>query len=423
MTVAVPVTLLVLLGALVVLLLVIIWSLKLRRDPRFQVRPDAPLVELLPSITGLTHGAVVEGNEVEVLQNGAFFDALLADVRQAERSIHFETFLWKEGEIGDRLAEALAERSRADVRVRVLVDANGSRGMGARAERLLEEAGCQLVKYHPGRLRTLGRLNNRDHRKLAVFDGRVGYVGGHCVVDAWLGEAQDKKHYRDLSVRIRGPVVHDLQATFSENWVAATGELFVGTDVFPALEAAGDTGVHIARIAPMGSASAVKILHHLVICCAERRIWIQNPYFLPDPEAIRFLTDAVRRGVDVRVMVPAASASDMPIVQHAAHHNFGKLLAGGVRLFEYQRTLLHQKVMTVDGVWCAIGSSNFDDRSFEINDEVTLGFRDTTLAGEMEAIFTHDAEHCVERKLEEWKRRGLGHRLKDGALYLLNEQL
>ena len=423
MTVAVPLTLLVVLGALVVLLLAIVWSLKHHRDVRFEVRPEAPLVDLLPSIAGLTHGTVVEGNAVEVLQDAAYFDALLADVREARRSIHFETFLWKEGAIGNRLAEALAARARADVRVRVLVDANGSRGMGGRAERLLEEAGCTLVKYHPGRLRTLGRLNNRDHRKLAVFDGRVGYVGGHCVVDAWAGEAEGQPTYRDLSARIRGPVVHDLQSTFSENWVTATGELFVGADVFPELEAEGDVGVHVARLAPMGSASAVKILHHLVLCCARRRIWIQNPYFLPDPEAIRFLTDAVRRGVDVRVMVPSAKASDMPIVQHAAHHNFGKLLAGGVRLFEYGRTLLHQKVMTVDGAWCAIGSSNFDDRSFEINDEVTLGFRDAALAEKLEAIFLEDAEHCVERRLEEWQRRGLGHRLKDGVLYLFNEQL
>ena len=206
-------------------------------------------------------------------------------------------------------------------------------------------------------------------------------------MDAWTDAAEGHPPYRDLSVRIRGPVVHDLQSTFSENWVTSTGELFLGPDVFPDVEAEGEVGAHVARLAPMGSASAVKILHHLVICCARRRIWIQNPYFLPDPEAIRFLTDAVRRGVDVRVMVPSAGASDMPVVQHAAHHNFDKLLVGGVRIFEYGRTLLHQKVMTVDGAWCAIGSSNFDDRSFEINDEVTLGFRDAMLAEKLEAIF------------------------------------
>jgi cardiolipin synthase len=165
----------------------------------------------------------------------------------------------------------------------------------------------------------------------------------------------------------------------------------------------------------------VKILHHLAICCARERIRIQNPYFLPDPAAIEALGRAVARGVDVRVMVPSADASDMPIVQHAAHRNFEWLLSLGVRIFEYQKTLLHQKVMSIDGVWCAIGSSNFDDRSFEINDEITLGMMDAALARELETIFERDGKDCIELELESWRRRGRWHRLKDNTLYLFNE--
>ena len=423
MTVSVSVVVLTTLVLVILLLLVVIWSLKGRRDPNFQVDTEAPLDRLIPSLAGLSHGVLTGGNAVEIVQNGAFFDAVLSDVQAAERSVHLETFLWKKGEIGSRVAEALAERSQAGVEVRILVDANGSRDMGEATERLLEEAGCTLVKHHRGRLNTLGRINNRDHRKIIIVDGRVGYVGGHCIVDTWLGEAQDGKHYRDLSVRIRGPVVHSLQATFSENWVLGTGELFLGDGVFPILEQKGDVAVHVARIRPANSASAVEILHHLAICCAQERIWIQNPYFLPDPDGIKALIRAVRRGVDVRVMSPSAKASDFPLVQHAAHHNYGTLLKGGIRIFEYQKTLLHQKVMTVDGVWCAIGSSNFDDRSFEINDEVTLGFHDAALAAQLEDVFEHDLKACRELASDAWERRGLKHRLTDGAAYLINEQL
>jgi cardiolipin synthase A/B len=217
--------------------------------------------------------------------------------------------------------------------------------------------------------------------------------------------------------------VHAVQAAFSENWVEDTGELFVGEDAFPELQRLGDIDVHVASLKPEGSAPAVKVLHHLVVSVARKRIRIQNPYFLPDDEAIEALGQAVARGVDVRVMVPSADASDMPIVQHAAHRNFHKMLALGVRIFEYEKCLLHQKVMAVDGVWCAIGSSNFDDRSFETNDEITLGIRDAALAKDLEEIFERDCKHCVELKLEKWQARGAWHRVKDNALYTFNELL
>jgi cardiolipin synthase len=295
--------------------------------------------------------------------------------------------------------------------------------MGKAAQAQMREAGCELAMYHPRTLRNIGVFAERDHRKLAVLDGQTAWVGGHCIVDAWLGDAQDRQHVRDLSVRLRGPVVHAVQSVFSENWVEVTGRLFVGDEVFPVLEPAGEVEAHIASIKPEGSAPAVKILHHAVICCARERLWIQNPYFIPEPDAVEAFGKAVKRGVDVRIMVPSAEASDMAIVQHAAHRNFQRLLDAGVRIFEYRRTLLHQKLMTVDGVWCAVGSSNFDDRSFETNDEITLGFRDRTLARRLEEIFEADCAHCIELNATQWKKRGLMHRAKDGALYLFNEVL
>jgi cardiolipin synthase A/B len=412
-----------LLFGVVIVLLLIIWSIKRHRDPHLKIEADAPLAQLAPSLAGLSQGALVEGNAVEILENGAFFDVLLEGIRSAQRSVHFETFLWKPGKLGERLSDALVERARAGVKVRVLVDANGGKKMGTDLRRRLMDGGCKFRTYHPKRLRNIGVLNQRDHRKITVIDGSVAFVGGHCIVDSWLGKAQDGEHFRDISVRLRGPIVHAAQAAFSENWVEETGELFVGNDYFPSLAKVGEVAAHVASVKPQGSAPAVKILHHAVICCARERIWIQNPYFLPEPDAIRALAEAVARGVDVRVMMPSARASDFAVVQHAAHRNFGRLLAAGVKIYEYGKTLLHQKVMTVDGAWCAVGSSNFDDRSFEINDEITLGFRDAALARQLEEIFERDRNDCVEVERAAWAKRGLWHRMKDNACYLLNEQL
>jgi cardiolipin synthase A/B len=407
----------------VALLGVAIWSIKRHKDPHLRLESREPIENLIPSLSGMSLGMSTSGNAVEIFQNGAFYDALLKDIAEARRTVHFETFLWKEGELGQRMADAFCAKAREGVKVRLVLDAQGCRKMGEGARAQMIEAGCELAWYHPRTLKNIGVFAERDHRKLCILDGRVGWVGGHCIVDAWLGNAQDRQHVRDLSVRLRGPVVHAVQSVFSENWVEVTGKLFVGDDVFPPQERAGEVEAHVASIKPEGSAPAVKILHHTMLCCARERLWIQNPYFIPEPDAVHAFGTAVKRGVDVRIMVPSTEASDMRIVQHAAHRNFQELLDSGVRLFEYDRTLLHQKVMTVDGVWCSVGSSNFDDRSFETNDEVMVGFLDRALAKRLEEIFEADLEHCKELDAAQWKKRGLLHRAKDNAFYLFNEVL
>lgn len=420
-----PVSLLVIavLVAIIVFLLLFIWSIKRHRNPHLRIESDEPIEKLVASLAGLCLGTPIAGNSVEIFENGAFFDIMMDDIASAQRSVHFETFLWKEGKLSARVADALRERARAGVAVRVLLDAIGTEKMGEETVRRLRESGCKVTKFHPKRLRNIGVVNERDHRKIVVLDGQTALVCGHCIVDCWLGNGEDRDHWRDIAVRLRGPIVHAVQAVFSENWVEETGELFAGDDVFPALERQGEVVAHVAHAKPEGSAPAVKILHHAVICCAKKRLWIQNPYFVPEPEAIEAYGRAVARGVEVRVMVPSAEASDMPMVQHVAHRNFAKLLACGVRIFENPKTLLHQKVMTVDGVWCAIGSTNFDDRAFEINDEITIGFLDPSLARELELIFERDLKDCIELRLDAWSRRGFLHKLKDHFFYLFNEQL
>jgi len=409
--------------AAIVLLGLAIWSIRRHRDPDLRVQADAPIDELVPSLAGLALGTPVGGNRVAVLENGAFFDLLEQRIAAAQRSVHFETFLWEEGALERRMADALVGRARSGVPVRVLLDATGASRAGKPAIRRMREAGCRVEFFHERSLRNLGVLNDRDHRKLVVIDGREAFVGGHCVKDQWDGDAEDGLHFADVSLHLHGPIVHSIQSAFSENWCGETGELFVGDACFPALAPAGNVVVHAAFAKPENSAPAVKILHHTAICLARQRIWIQNPYFIPEPDAIDAMGEAVRRGVDVRVLMPSTSGSDNPMVQHAGHRNFAKLLRCGVRLFEYPHTLLHQKIMTVDGVWSAIGSSNFDDRSFETNDELTLGVLDRALAAQLDGIFEKYVARAEEIQLERWQRRSLWHKLKDQVFYLGNELL
>jgi cardiolipin synthase len=411
------------LAGISVLLALVLWSARRHRSPKLVVECGEGIERLMTSLAGLTLGTPVGGNRLEVLENGHFFDVLIERIGQARHTVHFETFLWKEGALGARVAEALAERARAGLKVRVMLDATGSRKIGKRELQSMRDAGCKVKFFHKRSIYNLGVLTDRDHRKIVVLDGQEAFVGGHCVTDDWLGNAEDHQHNSDVSLRVQGPVVHTVQAAFSENWAGETGELFLGDEVFPDLRPAGDTLVHAAFLKPENSAPAVKILHHTVLCVARERIWIQNPYFIPEPEAIDAMGDAVKRGVDVRVLMPSTSGSDNPMVQHAGHRNFEKLLRCGVRLFEYPHTLLHQKVMTIDGRWCAVGSTNFDDRSFDTNDEITLSILDEPLTRQLDAIFERYVARASEIRLEDWQRRGAWHKLKDNACYLINEVL
>jgi cardiolipin synthase len=404
-------------------LVLVIWSIRRHRSPILKVQADSGIAQLLPSLSGLTLSTPVPGNALQVLENGAFYDVLEERIRAARHTVHFETFLWKPGELGTRMGQAFIDVARAGVTVRILMDAQGSRQIEKDQVERMREAGCKVKFFHKHSLYTIGVLNDRDHRKICVIDGQEAFVGGHCITDDWLGDAEDHQHWSDVSVGLRGPIVHSIQGAFSENWAGETGELFVGDPVFPVLHEAGDIVVHAAFLKPENSAPAVKILHHTVLCLARERIWIQNPYFIPKHEAIDAMAAAVKRGVDVRVLMPAAGGSDAPMVQHAGHYHFERLLEGGVRLFEYPHTLLHQKIMTVDRCWSAVGSTNFDDRSFDTNDEITLGILDQGVAGQFDAIFEKYVQRADEVTLEKWRKRGFLHKIKDNAAYLLNDVL
>lgn len=408
----------------IVALTILYWSVKRKPDAKLRVKNPGQLSALLPSLVGLTQSSLDPGNSVQVLQNGdEFFPQLFRDVAAARESIHVETYIWSDGVIARGLAKILAEKARQGVEVRVLVDASGGRSLKGDVQKMLESAGAHVGHFHPIRVSNLGRLNNRDHRKIWIVDGRIAYTGGYGISDNWSGHAQDKKHWRDTGLRITGPAVNRLQGAFTENWIEEMGEIPAGDRYFPKIAPSGPTATHIAYTSPNGSISSVQILYYLAIKAAKREILIQNPYLLPDDDAMAALKEAVRRGVDVRVMVPADHASDSAFVQHASHHHFGKLLRSGVKIWEYQPTLLHQKILVVDGMWASVGSTNFDERSFQLNDEVNIGVADPVVAGQLRAAFANDMKRAVQRHYDEWEHRPLWHKLVDGVAYLGHSQL
>ncbi len=423
MTVAVPVWALVAIALFVIALLIVVWSVKRRRRPHLALQGDGDIHDLIRSVAGMTQGTIVGGNQIELIQNGAFWDRVIADLETARHTINYETFLAKEGELTRRMAEVFCRKASEGVEVRLMLDGSGGKKFGKQSVKQMKEAGVKVQKYHPIELRNLGILNNRDHRKIFVIDGRIGYVGGHCLVDSWLGDAEDKQHFRDISARVEGPVVAQLQSTFAENWVEERGEVFGGEKFFPKLEPCGESKAHVVWTSPAGSPSTLKLLHYMVIRAAQKSITIQNPYFLPDPDARKALLEAVKRGVKVRIMIPATTASDSKFVQHASHHHYGTLLKGGVKLYDYERTLLHQKVIVIDSCWAAVGSTNFDDRSFEVNDEVSLVVYDERIAKELEQTFEDDLRHCTSVELAPWKKRPMLHKAIDLGAFLFNEQL
>ena len=408
---------------LIVGMAILIWSVKREPDTRLHVDDPGELRTLLPAIVGLTQSTLEAGNRVEVLQNGGFFPPLFRDIAAAKRSVHLEMFIWEESTIARQLAELLARKAREGVIVRVLVDASGGRALKGDVEKMLTDAGAKVAHFHPWRISNIGRINNRDHRKLVIIDGVIGYTGGHGIDDLWTGNGQDMKHYRDTGLRIAGPVVHRMQGAFSENWIEETGEIPADDSDFPPIGPAGPTAAHITYTSPEGSISSVQILYYLAIKAARREIIIQNPYLLPDREAIEALEEAVQRGVDVKIMVPSDDATDNALVQHASHHHFGTLLERGVKIWEYHRTLLHQKVIVVDGIWSCVGSTNFDDRSFQLNDEVSMSVLDADVAAQLRAAFDADLRYAKQVNLEAWKDRSVWHKLQDGVAYLGRSQL
>jgi cardiolipin synthase len=390
-----------------------VWSRMRRKRITLLLPANYDLESLFRSFAGLTWGHVTEGNRVRIVQNSGFFAAMLDDVARATHSIHLETFLWRDSAISERVTEALTARAKDGVEVRVLVDQRGAKQTSPRTWARLRAAGVDFRVYHRMRFREFARYNQRDHRKIAVIDGRIGYTFGHGIDDMWAGDADHPEGWRDTGARFEGPIVAELQAAFFDNWAVTTGRVVAGDAYFPRLAPAGDTPVFAAYLRQPESPSAVQRLYYFAIAAAKREIVLQNPYFLPDAQAIDLFAAAVRRGVRVSIMLPTSVTSDFSIVQHASHFHYGPLLAMGVRIYEHTVSGLHQKVMIVDGELCTIGSTNFDPRSFRINEEISVAMLDTKIAAELCAAFDADVQHSEEWTLDRWHARKFGHKVRD----------
>lgn len=400
-----------------------LWSRTRRRRLHFVLPADYDFTSLLPSMAALTWGHVTEGNLVEVVQNSTFFDALLGDVAAARQSIHLETFLWRDGAVSERVSEALARAAMRGIEVRVLVDQRGAKQTSPEVWARMRAAGVEFRVFHRMRFREFGRYNQRDHRKIAVIDSRTGYTFGHGIADMWGGSADQPAGWRDTAARFTGPVVNELQAAFFDNWSSTMGEALAGERYFPPQPRSGSTPAFVAYVRQPETPSAVQRLYYLAIAAARREIILQNPYFLPDRQALALFRAAVKRGVAVSIMLPTADTSDFSIVQHASHHYYGPLLEMGVVVAEYTRCGLHQKVMIVDGEWCSIGSTNFDPRSFRINEEITVAMCDGRIAAELRAAWEADMQHADVWSYERWRSRDLRHRITDRASAWCKRQL
>lgn len=378
-------------------------------------RPDSR--EFVNYLSAMVNARLFAPGDVGVLNTGAAtFEAELAAIRAAKRSIHLESYLFLRGRVADEILAALEERARAGVRVRLIVDRYGSLLTPGRYFAPLRRAGGEMYWYQPIAWYTLKRLNNRTHRDLLIVDGAVGFVGGIGVADYWVGPPGRGRPWRDTMIRVTGDLVKGLQTSFAENWLEAAGEI-LGEEEFALLHERepealppGEGIAMVVNSSPSeGRSTHARMLFQMLVASARESICIASPYFLPDRSLCRELVRAAQRGVAVTVLMPGAW-NNHPYTRLASRRRYGVLLEGGVAVHEYQPAMMHAKVLIVDGAWSVVGSTNFDNRSFGLNDEVNVAILQRELAARLQADFATDLAHSVSVTIDEWRRRPLSER-------------
>lgn len=381
---------------------------------------DSQFSRVMSSLLG---PSLIDGNRIEAYQNGdEIFPAMLDAIRGATKTITFETYIYWSGEIGQAFAEALSERARAGVDVHVLLDWVGAGKMEDSVVANLKDAGVEVEKFHPLRWYNLARMNNRTHRKLLVVDGRVGFTGGVGIADIWLGHAQDTLHWRDSHYRVEGPAVAQMQAAFLDNWMRTRARVLHGDRYFPDLSRVGDALAQVFTSSRDEGSESVRLMYLMSLASAQKSIRISASYFVPDSLVTEALVGAAERGVDVRIITPGKFI-DTDIVRRASRGRWGPLLRAGIRIYEYQPTMYHCKVMVVDDLWTSVGSTNFDNRSFRLNAEANLNVLDAAFAAEQAATFEADIARSKEITYDAWTRRPWSERVKERLAGLLRSQL
>ena len=367
--------------------------------------------------------AVLSGNRIVDFQNGdEIFPAMLEAIQGAKSTITFETYIYWSGEIGKQFSDALSERARAGVEINMIVDWAGSIKMDDDLLKEMQDAGVHIEKYRPLHWYNISRLNNRTHRKLLVVDGKVGFTGGIGIADQWTGHAQDPEHWREVHFRVEGPVVAQMQAAFNDNWIKTTGELLNGPTYYPPLVAVGDIDAHLFVASPAGGSESMHLMYLMSIAAAEQSIDLAASYFVPDELIIQALIAARQRGVRIRILVPGEHI-DSQAVRLASKASWGKLLEAGVEVYEYRPTMLHVKLLVVDRELVSVGSTNFDVRSFQLNDEASLNIYNPAFAARMTAIFEADLLNAKSYTYDMWKQRPLSEKFAEKLILPIRSQL
>ena len=388
--------------------------------PRLYSTADPQFERALGSLLG---PGIVGGNAVTELINGdQIFPPMLAAIKSAQKSVTFETYIYWSGDIGKQFADALSERARAGVPVHVLLDWVGSAKMEESYLAEMKEAGVQIEKFHKPHWYNLARLNNRTHRKLLVVDGQVGFTGGVGIAPHWMGNAQDPDHWRDSHYLVRGPGVAQMQATFLDNWLKVTGKVLHGALYFPPIAPAGAQKAQMFSSSPSSGSESMQLMYHLAITAAERSIDLSVAYFVPDELTQKHLMDALARGVRVRFITPGEH-TDTETVKAASRATWGPLLQAGALIYEYQPTMYHCKVMIVDQLLVSVGSTNFDNRSFRLNDEANLNVYDAAFAKRQTEVFEDDLKRSRRVTYEEWLNRPLREKAHEKLTGWLRSQL
>lgn len=367
--------------------------------------------------------AVIDGNRIRDFENGAeIFPAMLGAIRGAKQSINFETYIYWSGDIGREFAAALEERARAGVRVHALIDWAGSQKIDAAMVTQMQAAGVEVQLYHPLRWYNLGHINNRTHRKLLVVDGRIGFTGGVGIADPWNGTASDPDHWRDSHYRLEGPAVAQMQAAFMDNWIKTSGQVLQGVEYFPPLQAEGTALAQVFTSSPSGGGDSMQLMYLLSITAAEKTIDLSAAYFVPDELSRRALRAALQRGVRVRIIVPGHN-TDSELVRKASKADWGELLQAGAEIYEYQPSMFHCKMMLVDSQLASVGSTNFDNRSFRLNDEANLNVYDKAFVEHMEQVFEQDLGKSRRVTYQQWKNRPAHQKAMEWMSSFLSSQL
>ena len=371
--------------------------------------------EIRRSLEGILGVPATEGNRIDVLRNGdEIFPAMLEAIAGAEHTIDFLTFVYWRGEIGTSFAEALSERALSGVRVRVLLDAWGAHSLDRVLIDMMEDAGVRVRWFRPlHRLRPT-KANHRTHRKVMVVDEATGFTGGVGIADEWNGDARNEREWRDTHFRVRGPAVDGLRAAFLDNWIETDPELFDPSfDRFPAQPQPGEAVIQCIRGASETGASDMSTLLLALLQLAQERVRVTTAYFVPDAELIGRLCAAGDRGVRVELLLPGPHV-DKRFVQLAGQASFARLLEHGIRIWQFQPTMLHAKIMTVDGLVANVGSANFNARSTELDEEVNLVALDPTLVRLLDGQFEEDVERSEEIAAGRWDDRSVGRRALEG---------